>query len=73
MTGVRNRGKRKTGNKSALVLSKIDNMKYIPAGLLFIISVATIVDLASAQSPTPAPTMTAVFAGGCFWCIQPAF
>lgn len=26
-----------------------------------------------AQSPAPAATKTAVLAGGCFWCIQPAF
>src|SRR5262245_23102372 len=25
------------------------------------------------QSPAPATTKTAVLAGGCFWCIQPAF
>src|SRR5438270_9104629 len=31
-----------------------------------------IVDLSPAQN-APVPTKTAVFAGGCFWCIQPAF
>ncbi len=28
---------------------------------------------ARAQEPAPATTKTAVFAGGCFWCMQPAF
>jgi methionine-S-sulfoxide reductase len=33
---------------------------------------ATIVDLSPAEE-SPVGTKTAVFAGGCFWCIQPAF
>jgi methionine-S-sulfoxide reductase len=29
--------------------------------------------VSNVQSPSPATTRTAIFAGGCFWCIQPAF
>ena len=49
-------------------------MKGIPA-LAFLLSalLALRVDSSHAQTSSPSPTKTAIFAGGCFWCIQPAF
>jgi methionine-S-sulfoxide reductase len=35
--------------------------------------IATTVCGSEAQNSSSAPTKTAIFAGGCFWCIQPAF
>ena len=36
-------------------------------------AVSLIVDVGRGQDSSPAATKTSVFAGGCFWCIQPAF
>ena len=52
------------------MLSKIDNMKLVH--LLIAAWLLLNGDPLSAQD-LPATTKTAVFAGGCFWCIQPAF
>lgn len=44
-----------------------------PFALYLVATLALIVDLADAEEPAPAHAKTTVFAGGCFWCIQPAF
>src|SRR5438046_5119373 len=49
-------------------------MKRIPAiALLFAVVIAVVVDPARGQDSSHSPTKTAILAGGCFWCIQPAF
>jgi peptide methionine sulfoxide reductase msrA/msrB len=48
-------------------------MKRILFVLFSILAAMAIVDLSNGENPSPAATKTAVLAGGCFWCIQPAF
>jgi methionine-S-sulfoxide reductase len=43
------------------------------SSLLAGLSLLAILAHAEAQDSSPATTKTAIFAGGCFWCIQPAF
>jgi peptide methionine sulfoxide reductase msrA/msrB len=55
-------------------MSKIHNMKRTFLLLICYAALSgTIVIANDAQDSSSAPTRTAIFAGGCFWCIQPAF
>lgn len=55
-------------------MSNIESMKRT---LILLLSYALIAGCTIAssqgQNSSPAETRTAIFAGGCFWCIQPAF
>lgn len=65
--------KTKTKNESAFLMSKVDNMKRILSAFLVGAVVVTIIELSQGEDSVPANTKAAVLAGGCFWCIQPAF
>ncbi|MEY2530295.1 MAG: peptide-methionine (S)-S-oxide reductase [Verrucomicrobiota bacterium] len=54
-------------------MSKVDNMKRILSAFLVGAVVVTIIELSQGEDSVPANTKAAVLAGGCFWCIQPAF
>jgi methionine-S-sulfoxide reductase len=55
-------------------VSKIDSMNrtFLLALGYAMLAAATAAD-SHAQNFSPTATKTAIFAGGCFWCIQPAF
>ncbi len=78
MTGAPVEGKQKTvrviHNVQTRMVSKIDSMKRTFLLALGCATVAAVTAAHShAQNSSPAATKTAIFAGGCFWCIQPAF
>ena len=55
-------------------MSKIHNMKRTFLLLINYAALGGMVVIANdGQNSSPAATKTAIFAGGCFWCIQPAF
>src|SRR6267143_681110 len=55
-------------------MSKIDSMhRTFLSALSYAVLAAVVVSDSYGQNSSPAATQTAIVAGGCFWCIQPAF
>jgi methionine-S-sulfoxide reductase len=54
-------------------MSNLDNMNRIFLLTLSCAAFALTITQVVAQSSSAGTTRTAIFAGGCFWCIQPAF
>ena len=54
-------------------MSNLDNMNRVFLLTLSCIAFALTITQVAAQSSSPGTTRTAIFAGGCFWCIQPTF
>src|SRR5438874_2448571 len=78
MTAAPVDGKQKTvlviHNAPVRTVSKIDSMKQTFLLALGCAALAAVTAAHShAQHSSPTATKTAIFAGGCFWCIQPAF
>jgi len=58
-------------------IEKLSNIESMKRTLILLLGYALIAGCTIAssqgQNSSPAETRTAIFAGGCFWCIQPAF
>jgi peptide methionine sulfoxide reductase msrA/msrB len=57
----------------ALCLRLIIMKRILLSGLLVTVAAAFLIDSGRGQNSPAQTTKIAIFAGGCFWCIQPAF